>query len=146
MNQARKKNEFFKIEHDYCINIAKIANHNKVKQFFYISSKGANSKSIFFYNKTKGQIEEDLIKIGFPALHIFRPSVLLGKRSEFRFFESLAKGFLRTFNFLMLGFLKEIKAMPATLLAKMMIATAIENKKGTHIYTNRMIHEYFKKR
>ena len=146
MNQARKKNEFFKIEHDYCINIAKIANHNKVKQFFYISSKGANSKSIFFYNKTKGQIEEDLIKIGFPALHIFRPSVLLGKRSEFRFFESLAKGFLRTFNFLMLGFLKEIKAMPATLLAKMMIATASENKKGTHIYTNRMIHEYFKKR
>jgi uncharacterized protein YbjT (DUF2867 family) len=146
MNQARKKNEFFKIEHDYCINIAKIANHNKVKQFFYISSKGANSKSIFFYNKTKGQIEEDLIKIGFPALHIFRPWVLLGKRSEFRFFESLAKGFLRTFNFLMLGFLKEIKAMPATLLAKMMIATAIENKKGTHIYTNRMIHEYFKKR
>jgi hypothetical protein len=57
----------------------------------------------------------------------------------------LAKGFLRTFNFLMLGFLKEIKAMPATLLAKMMIATASENKKGTHIYTNRMIHEYFKK-
>ena len=146
MNQARKKNEFFKVEHDYCINIAKIANHNKVKQFFYTSSKGANSKSIFFYNKTKGQIEEDLIKVGFPALHIFRPSVLLGKRTEFRFFESLAKGFLRTFNFLMLGFLKEIKAMPATLLAKMMIATAIENKKGTHIYTNRMIHEYFKKR
>jgi hypothetical protein len=26
-----------------------------------------------------------------------------------------------------------------------MIATANENKKGTHNYTNRMIHEYFKK-
>jgi uncharacterized protein YbjT (DUF2867 family) len=146
MNHARNKNEFFKIEHDYCINIAKIANHNKVKQFFYISSKGANPKSLFFYNKTKGQIEEGLKKIGFPALHIFRPSVLLGKRSEFRFLESLAKTFLRMFNFLMIGFLKEIKAMPASLLAKMIIATASENKAGTHIYTNRKIHEYFKKK
>lgn len=145
MNNARKKTEFFKVEHDYCINIAKIANHNKVKQFFYISSKGANSKSLFFYNKTKGQIEEDLIKVGFPALHIFRPSVLLGKRIEFRFLESIAKGFLKIFNFLMIGFLKEVKGMPANLLAKTMIAVAHENKKGTHIYTNRMIHEYFKK-
>lgn len=145
MAQAKNKAEFYKVEHDYCINIAKIANHNKVKQFFYISSKGANSKSIFFYNKTKGQIEEDLIKVGFQALNIYRPSVLLGKRAEFRFLESIAKTFLRIFNFLMIGFLKEIKGMPASLLAKMIIATASENKKGTHIYTNRMIHEYFKK-
>lgn len=144
MNKVRKKSDFFKIEHDYCVNIAKISQHNKVKQFIVVSSKGANSNSFMFYPKVKGQIEEALEKVGFESLHIFRPSVLMGKRTEFRFLESISKGFLSVFNFAMIGFLKNIKGMPVNTLAKAMIIAAKENKKGIHIHTNRMIHELFK--
>lgn len=144
MNKVRKKSDFYKVEHDYCVNIAKISQHNKVKQFLLISSKGADPNSFMFYPKVKGQIEQAVEKVGFDTLHIFRPSVLMGKRAEFRFLESISKGFLSVFNFAMVGFLKNIKGMPAQTLAKAMIEAAKTSKKGVFIHTNRMIHEQFK--
>jgi uncharacterized protein YbjT (DUF2867 family) len=144
IKNAGKKDTFFKVEYDYCVNIAKIAHHNKVKQFLLVSSKGANPKSLIFYAATKGKIEENLKQIGYPSLHIFRPSVLLGQREEFRFLEKLSQGFLKMFNFMMIGFLKNIKGMPSNNLAKAMVMQATKKEKGVHIYSNRKIHEMLK--
>lgn len=145
-SQTPKGDEYYKVEHDYCINVAKISHHNKVKKFLYLSSAGASSKSWFNYLKIKGTVEEQLMQIGFPYLHIFRPFVLMGKREEFRWGESIARLFLRMFNFMMVGFLRSIKGMPAAQMAKAMIHNAKLNAKGTFIHTNRSIHEFFPKK
>lgn len=140
-----KKADYYKIEHDYCINIAKISYHNKVKQFLYISSRGANPRSMFTYLKIRGEVEEGLKQIGFETLHIFRPYILLGKREYVRFGESIAQFFLKAFHWMMYGPLKNIKGMPAPLLAKTMIHFANKQKKGIFIHSNREIHELFPK-
>ncbi len=144
-SDSPKKADYYKVEHDYCINIAKISHHNKVKKFLYISSSGANSKSLFYYLKIRGEVEETLSGIGFEALHIFRPYVLIGKREIVRFGEGIAQFFIKMFNFMMFGFLKNIKGMPAPLLARAMIKFGQSNKKGIFIHTNREIHELFPK-
>lgn len=141
-----KKSDYYKIEHDYCINIAKISHHNKVKKFLYISSAGANPNSIFYYLKIRGEVELTLSNIGFESLHIFRPYVLLGKREVLRFGEGMAQFFLKVFNFMMVGFLKSIKGMPSPLLAKSMIHYAKKDRKGVFIHSNREIHELFSKK
>lgn len=140
-----KSSDYHKIEFDYAVNIAKISHHNKVKKFLYISSSGASPKSWFNYLKLKGQVEVKLEEVGFEYLHIFRPYVLLGKRDKFRFGEAIAKFLLRMFNFMMVGFLKNIKGMPAPQLAKAMIHCANLKTKGTFIHSNREIHEFFPK-
>ena len=69
---------------------AAIAKDCGVKHFLVVSAQGANSKSWIPYNKAKGLLEEGLEILQFPSLTIARPSLLLGKRKEKRFFEDLA--------------------------------------------------------
>jgi uncharacterized protein YbjT (DUF2867 family) len=145
-SKTPKSEEYQKVEYDYCINIAKIAHHNKVKKFLYLSSSGASPSSWFTYLKLKGKTENELIKIGFEVLHIFRPYFLIGKRSEIRFFESIVQFFLKIFNFMMIGFLKNIKGMPAGQLAKAMIHNAKLSSKGVFIHSNKSIHDFFPKK
>ncbi|MCU0327553.1 MAG: NAD-dependent epimerase/dehydratase family protein [Chitinophagales bacterium] len=142
MNQAKSKAKFFHIEYNYCLNIAKIAKHNKIKKFFYISSKGANENSLFYYLKVKGQIEQELKALDFPTLAIFRPWILLGKREQFRFFESIFKFFFSIFNFLFIGPLTHIKGMPAKGLADYVLNTASVVMSGAKIHYNNEIHSY----
>ena len=141
-----KKAEYYKVEHDYCINVAKISHHNKVKKFLYISSSGANASSVFYYLRIRGEVEEAISAIGFDSLHIFRPYVLLGKREVMRFGEGTAQFFLKVFNFMMVGFMKNFKGMPAPLLSKAMIQFAQNSRKGVFVHSNREIHELFPKK
>ncbi|MBO5950197.1 MAG: NAD(P)H-binding protein [Fibrobacteraceae bacterium] len=69
---------------------AAIAKDCGVKHFLVVSAQGANSKSWIPYNRAKGLLEEGLEILQFPSLTIARPSLLLGKRKEKRFFEDLA--------------------------------------------------------
>ena len=68
---------------------AAIAKDCGVKHFLVVSAQGANSKSWIPYNRAKGLLEEGLEILQFPSLTIARPSLLLGKRKEKRFFEAL---------------------------------------------------------
>jgi len=145
-SKTPKSGDFQKVEYDYCVNIAKIAHHNKVKKFMYLSSSGASVSSWFTYLRLRGRVEAELIRIGFDFLHIFRPYVLIGKREDFRFGESIAQFFLRLFNFMMIGFLSNIKGMPASQLAKAMIHNARLNAKGVFIHSNKSIHDFFPKK
>ncbi len=92
MKKAGSKKNFYHIEYNYVDQITSIAEHQRVKQIMIVSAMGADAKSLFFYNQVKGLIE-DLVKAkDFWAIHIFRPSVLIGDRNEVRPLESLAAG------------------------------------------------------
>jgi hypothetical protein len=40
---------------------------------------GSDASSMVFYNRVKGELERELAMLGFAALTIVRPSLLLGK-------------------------------------------------------------------
>lgn len=67
---------------DYGINYeaAKLAKDNGVKTLVLVSAIGANANSPFLYFKTKGQLEDDIIALGFDHTIILRPGQLNGER------------------------------------------------------------------
>ncbi|MFX7784543.1 nucleoside-diphosphate sugar epimerase, partial [Acinetobacter baumannii] len=56
-----------------------------------VSALGADARSGVFYNRCTGEVEAEILSIGFPSVTIVRPSLLLGKRSDFRFGECIAQ-------------------------------------------------------
>ena len=88
---AGSQEEFRKVDHDYVIRIAKLAREAGARTCLLVSALGADPNSRVFYNRIKGEIERDLIAIGFESVTIVRPSVLLGDRKEVRVAESFAK-------------------------------------------------------
>ena len=140
-SKAGSKANFRKIDLDYALNIAKIAQHNKVKQMILVSAMGADETSFFFYNRIKGLLEEELKTVGFQSLIFIRPALLLGAREENRFGESLAQAFFRVFNIIMIGPLRRLKAIKAKDVAQCMIHVANLDLENIHVFLNDDLHD-----
>ena len=70
---------------------AKIALRKGARHFLLVSAIGADASSRIFYNRVKGELEDALRTLGYRAVTIVRPSLLLGDRREFRIGESVAR-------------------------------------------------------
>ena len=104
------------------------------KQFLLVSSIGADPKSKNFYLRTKGELEDTLRRLPFQSLHLFRPSLLLGKREEFRLGEVLAIGAARLLQFLMAGPLRPYHPIAASVVGSAMVSAAKTPATGTYVY------------
>jgi uncharacterized protein YbjT (DUF2867 family) len=76
IKKAGSKENFKKVDLDYPLQIAGAALVNGAQQFFVVSSIGADKNSKAFYTSVKGEMEEDLKKLNYFSLNIFRPSFL----------------------------------------------------------------------
>ncbi|WP_031482030.1 NAD(P)H-binding protein [Maridesulfovibrio frigidus] len=81
---AGSKKAFRLVDYDYVINSVRFAKKCGIKTFSMISVVGADAKSNSFYNRTKAEVEVAVIAEKIPSLRIFRPSLLKGKRDDFR--------------------------------------------------------------
>ena len=70
-------------------------------------------------------MEKKIMQMGFEQVFIIRPSMLLGKRKEFRFGEIAGKVLIKTFSFLFLGRLKKYKGIHGRTVARAMIRLAV---------------------
>jgi uncharacterized protein YbjT (DUF2867 family) len=141
MKVAGSKENFHKIDFGYTVQIAKIVAGNKAEQFILVSSMGANKNSSVYYNKVKGEIEEEIKKLPFTSTIIVRPSLLLGQRKEKRSGEDAAKKISKTFSFAMAGPLKKYKPVQASAVARSMFGYAKKQMKGVHVFTSDKLHE-----
>ena len=89
IKSAGSKEKFYQVDHDYVVNAARYARNCNVKNFSMVSAIGANATSRNFYSKTKGEVETAVIAENLPSLRVFRPSLLKGKREEFRLKEEI---------------------------------------------------------
>ena len=103
------KKAYRKIDYDITHNIALGCKTKQVDHFLFVSSAGANSGSSNFYMGLKGEIDDAVLNLKLNATTIFRPSLLLGKRTKFRPGERLAQIIMPLFSFLMPTKLKAIR-------------------------------------
>jgi uncharacterized protein YbjT (DUF2867 family) len=129
MKKAGSKEAFRKVDYEMVVEIAKQAKAAQAKHFVVVSSLGADPQTGNFYLKTKGEMEEDVKKLGFEYCGIVRPSLLLGDRKEFRFGEKVGIALFKIFSFIFVGPLKKYKGINAEDVAKSMIMLA-QNGKG----------------
>ncbi|WP_170971462.1 NAD(P)H-binding protein [Peribacillus simplex] len=139
IKKAKSKEAFRKVDYDYIIEAAKMAKTSNVEKLLVITAMGANSKSKFFYSRVKGDVEGTLQHLEMNTVHIFRPSLLLGEREEFRAGEKIS-GVLSTFlKFVFVGPLRPYRAIEANKVAAAMYAAAQTTAKGYHFYNSEEI-------
>lgn len=101
MKQAGSKEAFHKVDFTYPLNFAKAGLVNGAKQFLFVSSMGADEKSLVYYSRVKGEIEKALSDLHYSTLIIVRPSMLAGERENPRMGEKIGKVFMEFFAPLM---------------------------------------------
>ncbi len=139
IKKAGSQEAFRKVDFTYPVEIAKVAAQNGVEQFLIITALGANPKSSIFYNRVKGEVEEAVTKLPFKAIHIFRPSLLLGERDERRTGEKIGEPMLKGLKFLLLGPLKKYRAIEASVVASAMLDAAKQNLQGINTFESDQI-------
>lgn len=125
-----------KIDVDYTVNFAKLC-EGKVRSFNVVSAIGAKRNSKNFYNSLKGELEDALKELNLGILRIFQPSLLISKRDDNRFLEEIFMKVAPIFQFVLKGKTKKYSPIEASLLGKVIVRFATENKgEGTYTYND----------
>ena len=125
------KKKYVDIDLGIVSKIAKACKEKKVKHFSFVSSAGADIKNKSFYLKLKGQIEQQVKSYKLNSSSVYRPSLLLGKRTESRYGEQLAQFIIPLISFLMPSNYKPIEAIKV---AKAMVNESKKYSPGFKIF------------
>jgi uncharacterized protein YbjT (DUF2867 family) len=139
IKNAGSQEAFRKVDAFYPLQLATIAVQQGASQFLIISALGANPRSKIFYNRVKGDVEEALSAIQLRSLHIFRPSMLLGKRTEQRPGEIVGTALMKAISFALRGPWQKYQAIDALDVAKAMVKVASMDLSGKHTFESDQI-------
>ncbi|MEM9673443.1 MAG: oxidoreductase [Bacteroidota bacterium] len=134
MKKAGSKEAFRQVDYDYSLKIAEIAKKKGASQYLLVSAMGADTSSSIFYNQVKGDIEQAIAQLKFPAFHIFRPSVLMGKRNETRVGEKVAQVLMTGISPVMIGGLRKYRPISGKDVASAMLRIAKKELEGRYIF------------
>ena len=131
--KTRDKELYKKIDFGIPTKAAKLCKESAINTLVIISALGANSKSNIFYNRTKGEMEDAVLKLSIPKTHILQPSLIGGKREEKRIGEWIFKQLMKVANLVMAGPLKKYKSIHPKDIAKAMVWLANNEFKKVRI-------------
>ena len=127
------KDAYRKIDFDIPVKLARFCKMTGCEKFILVSSAGANSKSMNFYQRLKGETDEAVKEAGLKIVHIMRPSLLLGERKEFRLGENIGKAVMTSLSFLIP---EKYKAIQGKQVSKVMTALSKKNEEGYFVHEN----------
>ena len=135
IRQAGSQQAFRAVDIDSVLTFARVARAAAAKRFVVVSSVGANPESKNFYLRTKGEMEQQLEGLGFEALDILQPSMLLGWRKEMRPLELIGLTLMPLVNPLLAGNYAVYRGISATTVAKAMLGATRSGRRGVQRYT-----------
>ncbi|MEN9913329.1 MAG: hypothetical protein RL528_39 [Bacteroidota bacterium] len=121
------------IDYGIVLAAATLARSNQVPQVHLVSAIGAAVSSKIFYNRLKGEIEKDVLKLDFPTTVIYQPAMLIGKRSESRPAEFIAQKLMPFFDVFLLGKTRKYHSLKAKKVAESMLDNLHKSKDGATI-------------
>lgn len=123
-----------RINLDYPVLAAKIAKEKGAKSVFVVTAVGASIYSGISYLRTKSEIERNLIALDFEHLHIFRPSLLMGKRKEFHFTEKVILIIWKLINSFFIGEMSRYKGIEVSNMARAILIAAKNEYDKVNVY------------
>lgn len=132
--KAGSRAAFEQVDFHLVLAFARAAHAAGARRFVVVSSLGASARSLSFYLRVKARMEEAVSEVGFEAVHVLRPSLLTGARSELRLAENLAEQVLNRVAPLMRGPLTAYRPVAATEVAASMRAAARMARAGFYIH------------
>lgn len=126
--------EYYKVDHDYPVHAARIAKQNGAQSVNLVTSVGSNANSNFFYLRTKGEVERDVVALGYEHTNIFRPSMLLGAREANRPVERFFMKMWKMVEPAFLGSLSNYRGIEGKDVARAMIGAAKASKDKVKVF------------
>jgi uncharacterized protein YbjT (DUF2867 family) len=126
MRQAGSKEAFRRVDLEYPLKLARLGLPHGARHFLLVSALGASADSRVFYNRVKGELEDSLRTMPYRSVTIVRPSLLLGKRQDFRLIERIGM----VLGEVIPGRYRPVKARDV---ARALVAAAREDVPGLHI-------------
>ncbi|GIS56797.1 MAG: oxidoreductase [Candidatus Neomarinimicrobiota bacterium] len=139
IKKAGAKTNFIKVDPDYPLAFAAAAKKWESSIFSLITAAGVSPESKIFYNNVKGQLEKKLKSLELFSTLIFRPSLLLGERKEFRLGEKIGSGIAKVTSWMTP---KTYRAIHCKAVAKAMLAESFADKTGFNIISNKSMHRF----
>jgi len=81
---AGSRAAFYRVDHDLPLRVGELALRHGAQAYAFNSALGADVRSRVFYSRTKGEVERDLLALGYPSLTLVRPGLIGGERLEHR--------------------------------------------------------------
>lgn len=134
---AGSQAQFRHVDFDYVVGFARAAKAAGAKRFQLVSAIGASAGSTIFYSRVKGEAEDAIAALGFAALNIFRPGMLLGARAEPRPLEGIVGAMTPLLNPLMIGGAAVYRSIRGETVADAMVAAALRGDDGRRVLTYR---------
>ncbi len=106
------KKKYKAIDYGIPVSAARLCQANGIRTFIVVSALGANPSSSLFYTRLKGEMEQDVIRVGLPKAHILQPSLIGGRRKDRRLGEWVAKQIMWALRMVLVGSLKKYRAVP----------------------------------
>ena len=110
------------------------AHEHGATQLLVVSALGADAGSRIFYNRTKGEMERAVAALGYEAVQILRPSLLLGERDVDRPKEKAAGLVSKPLRPFLAGPLRKYRPIRADAVAAAMVTAAQQRRPGVHIF------------
>ena len=126
------KRDFYKVDFTYQLELAKKAKKAGARGISLVSAVGANSKSMNFYLKTKGILEEEIINLGFDSTNFFQPGHLRG--NKFRLDIVLADFISVISDPFLHGPLKKFRSISARKLSQFIVYNSLKYNSGINYF------------
>lgn len=136
IRDAGSRAAFRKVDHGYPLALARIAHDHGVRTYVLTSASGADPASRIFYSRTKGELEQDLRRVGFDSLTLVRPGLLGGERERRRPLEYAGMKVLGALGPLLPG---RYRVVPAEEVAATLLQAALSGQRGIHVIESEAI-------
>lgn len=133
IRQAGSEAAFRRVDVEYPAELARRAFAAGAHHFLLVSALGADARSGVFYNRCKGEAEAEILSIGFPSVTVVRPSLLLGKRAEFRPGERIAQSLSHAIGWMVP---RPWRPVPAESVAAALVTAARVDAPGVRVLEN----------
>jgi uncharacterized protein YbjT (DUF2867 family) len=133
MRAAGSQRAFRRVDHDYPLAVARLAQQHGARTYALNSAIAANASSRFFYNRVKGELEQALAGVGFLSLTLVRPGMIGGHRQESRWAERAATPILTLLGPLLP---RRWRINPARQIAHALLEAALAARPGTQVITS----------
>lgn len=134
---AGSKAAFERVDFHMVVDFARATHAAGARRGFVVSSLSADPRSPVYYSRVKGRAEQALGEVGFDALHVVRPSLLLGERTEHRPGEALAQRIAPLIGPFMRGALAKYRPIDARDVAQSLVTLSrrSDDERGTFVHT-----------
>ncbi|HTI04685.1 MAG TPA: NAD(P)H-binding protein [Gemmatimonadales bacterium] len=134
IKQAGSQPAFRRVDQAFVLALARAGLRASATQFLLVSAVGADPESRVFYGRVKGETESGVRKLPYRAVQIFRPSLLLGARADFRLGERIAMLTAPLLPFVLPGPLRRYRPIQAATVARAMVQIAREAPRGPNVF------------